>query len=233
MKAKITTFLVLLVLGGAAVRGDDKPAVAKARAKFEKADTELNSIYKALAAQLDKAGAAKLREDERAWIQYRDDMSESAPSFMGNGTVDEPKSMADYWEAMTTFTRDRIEFLRVYTGKDVPQGITGEYSDCYGASLKLEETKKGVLFDLVAVRGHSASNGELSGVLQPKDGKAYFKQQRDPGDGEKPCELVFTFIEGHIVKIEQKTPDPDAGNGVYYDGEYYKTRKLAGHIKAE
>ena len=224
---KLLALFAVLTLGVAVLRGEDKPmTLAQAKAKFEKTDAELNNAYKAAIAELDKTKVAELREDERAWITYRDDMAEGMPSFNTGQEVDEPEKTLDYWEAKASFTRDRIEFLKAYSGRTVPAGFTGIYSDSYGGDMEMEETKGGIKFHLTVVRGHAHNIGEISGVAARREDKAYFKQKLDEGDEGPACELVFTLTGGHIVKIEEKVRDPEAGNGVHYDGTYYKIGKI-------
>lgn len=215
--------LLAALAASATARADDKAALARAKAAFEKQDAALNTVYKALIATLDKTAAAELRKDEKDWLQYRDDMTDT---YGPNGDADDPKATVDYWKSMADFTSERTEFLRAWTGRDVPPGITGEYSDCHGGSLLLEETKAGVKFDITAVRRRSAANGELTGVIHIKDNTARYVEKLDDGEEGPPCELTFTFVGGHIAKITQKGRDPGAGEGVYYDGSYYKIGKL-------
>lgn len=93
--------------------------------------------------------------------------------------------------------------------------------------MDLEETKEGVKFSISAVRGRSAHTGDINGVLHIKNGKAYFKQKLARSeDGGLPCEMEFTFIDGHIVNIDEKQWDSLAGQGVSYGGRYYKTGGL-------
>ena len=207
---------------------DDKAALAKARAKLEKQDAALNKIYTSLAASLGKAQAAELRADERAWLDYRDHMADAAPWFNTGSNPDDPKTTVDYWHAMESFTSERVDFLRAWTGKSVPPGITGEYSDCHGGDLDLEETNSGVKFRITAVRGTRAHIGEIGGVIHPRDGAARFVETLDAtiAPAEPSCELTFTFIDGHIVKISQKNHDPNAGSGVWYEGTYRKMGRL-------
>lgn len=219
---KTPLLLALLALGAVVSRVEAGPSYGEMRAKFELADAELNKVYKATIAELDKEKAAKLREDERDWIAYRDEMV--AHDFHED---ENPKLDPDYWVTLAIYARERTAFLHAWSGKHVPSGITGEYSDSYGGTLDLEETKEGINFSINAVRTRAHNEGNIDGTLHRKGDKAYFKQQ--PGQEElfgPPCELVFTFIDDHIVKIEEKVPDSGAGHNVHYSGEYYKVGAL-------
>lgn len=235
--AALTLLLAAMAVAPALAQdaSKDKAALERSRARFTKQDALLNTVYKSVIASLDKEGAAQLRKDEGDWLKYRDDMSGSAPSFNGQEEPDDPKTSPAYWDMMEALTGERVEFLRAWTGRDVPPGLTGEYSDCHGGVLDLEETKSGIKFDLTAVRGPSAHNGEITGIIHIKGNTARFVQPIDTtvSPPEPPCQLTFTFIAGHIVKVAQKGQDPDAGEGVYYDGAYYKTGKLKKHVELQ
>lgn len=213
----------MLSLGIAAARADDDPALAQARAKFETAEALLKTTLKETSAGLEKAKAAALQKKEAAWEEFRDARSAALARTSAGGQLEKPKLSAAYWEAMATYTQMRVDFLRLYTGKTASKGITGEYKDAYDGDLEVEETKEGINFTLSVVRGNAALPGQISGAAVKKGDTARFKQQFEPGQKGKPCELVFTFSEGHIAKIEEVSPDPDVEAGVHYDGEYYKT----------
>jgi hypothetical protein len=114
--------------------------------------------------------------------------------------------------------------LKAWTGKSVPSGITGAYRDSYNGFLDIEETAAGIKFELDANRGAYHHVGVITGIAKRNGDEMYFKE--DPAQGDPPCELVFKFIEGHIVRVVQKTADPDAEKGVSYSGDYYKSGKL-------
>lgn len=221
---KRPVLLALLILASATVHGESP--LAKARAKFQAIDAALNEAYAAAIGELDKPHAAALREDEREWIGYRDEMvdadfaTKSGPS----------QSMPDYWEELADYESERITFLRAYSGKHVPRGITGQYDDAYGGLLDLTESKGGITFYLVAVRGHAHNNGEISGTISFAGNVAHFKEKLDSGETGPACELAFKRLEGHIIQIDEKVPDSDAGMGVHYDGTYYKISAKA-HVE--
>lgn len=71
---------------------DDEPVQTQAEmnqeasADFQKADAELNKIYKRVRESLDEAGQAKLKAAQRAWLAYRDAEAalEAAPNEGGS-----------------------------------------------------------------------------------------------------------------------------------------------------
>jgi uncharacterized protein YecT (DUF1311 family) len=216
---KVLVMLTFFGLAAATGRSADKgPTLAQARADYAVADGKLNKAYAAAVVGLEKNEAAKLREDERDWIAYRDGMIE------GDFHADEgsEKTEPDYWEELAEYAKNRTDYLRGYAGKRVPPGIAGEYTDSYGGSIEFTETKEGVDFDLSAVRGMGHNNGEIPGTLTAKGDSAFIKEKLDAGDEGPACELYFKFGAGRSVEVDEKVPDSGAGAGVHYGGIYYK-----------
>lgn len=230
---RMLALLSVLAAGAATSRAGDKPTLDQARKTFETADALLNKTYKETCAELDAAKVADLRAKQRDWLQYRDMMAESAPFFNTGAQTDTPKHTVDYWETMSDITQARIAFLRVYSGKKTPPGITGEYSDSYGGTLELEEKKSGIAFSISTVRGIARNEGNVDGVAQRNGDKAFFKDHPDAGDDRAPCEITFTLAEGHLVKIEEKNGDYYHGFNANFDGTYYKIGKLEKPPKPE
>lgn len=75
---------------------------------FEKADAELNRVYKKLLDSLDEDGKAKLVKAQRAWIAYRDAESEFAADEARGGSM-APMLL---YGAQAKMTRQRVAALR-------------------------------------------------------------------------------------------------------------------------
>jgi uncharacterized protein YecT (DUF1311 family) len=227
LHAFFAVHVALLAINTGAAEGG--PDLAKARCHFESADAALNKSYKALCGELGAVKLAVLRGEQRNWLAYRDEMADAQSS---PGQEEVPlKRRADYWEVMAGLTEERTEFLNAYSGKNAPAGISGEYHDSYGGILLLEERKDGVAFSIEVVRGRAANEGSLDGLAIRKDGQAVFKDKPDPADSGEPCEITFTFTDGHIVKVEEKNADKYQGHNAHFDGRYFKTGKLREPIK--
>ena len=134
------------------------------------------------------------------------------------------KDRAEYWENKAALTEKRVEFLRVYSGVAVTKGISGEYCDFFDGDLHLDETKNGIAFSFTVVRGPSAHTGEISGIATRRGEIAIYMERVAAKEDRKPCQLIFTFINGHIVKVEGKNTDYYHGMGASFDGLYYKTK---------
>lgn len=216
------SFILGIVMAATAFAQENAPLKA-ARKHFEDADALLNKTYQSVFTDLPRDQAASLRARQREWISYRNQKAESLLWFNGI-QAREPKDAPEYWDYMTSLTTTRIEFLRVYSGAAVQNGISGAYSDFYDGDLMLEEGKQGQIeFSISVVRGRSAHTGEISGVAHRRGNKATFKEIVPADEKRAPCEIVFTFIDGHIVKVDAKNRSDTQGAGAYFDGLYYKT----------
>jgi uncharacterized protein YecT (DUF1311 family) len=214
-----------------AVAADGGSDLAKARRHFETADAVLNKTYRAVCKELSGAKLAELRTKQRDWLQYRDEMADARSL---SDKAMEARRRPDYWEVMASLTEERAEYLSAYTGKNVPAGIRGEYHDSYGGILLLDEQQGRVAFSIEVVRGRASNEGSLDGLaILKKNGQAHFKDRADPSDPGEPCEITFTFIDSHIVTVEEKNAQKYQGNNAHFDGWYYKTGNLKEPIKLE
>ena len=75
---------------------------------FEKADAELNKVYKMVMADLDEEGKAKLVKAQRAWVAYRDAESEFAADEERGGSM----APMIHYGAQAKLTRARVAALR-------------------------------------------------------------------------------------------------------------------------
>ena len=222
---------VILIAGWAlcAAAEDAGAGLAEARSRFEAADAALNKAYKALCAGLEKEHVAALREGQRDWIHYRDEMAD-ARSAAGAGDLP-LKRRPGYWDAMAGLTEERTDFLNAYAGKNTTVGITGEYRDSYGGTLLIEERKDGIAFSIEVVRGRAQNEGALDGLAVRTGDHAVYKETPPPGDPSGPCEITFTFIDRHIIKLEEKNADKFQGHNAHFEGRYYQSGKLKEPIK--
>ena len=74
----------------------------------------------------------ELRDSQRDWIEVRD-----GRAVWETHAAENAKELPAYWEAMLAETTTRLGFLKVYAGKNVPAGLSGEYGDFSGGSLSL------------------------------------------------------------------------------------------------
>jgi uncharacterized protein YecT (DUF1311 family) len=219
----VTGFILLDSTGAAAeVKA---PTLEQAKHHFAQTDAELNKVFDAFRKKLGRDGFKDLRDRQRQWLEHRDYISADQPrqnGFEGSN----PKSSAFYWEAMADLTEGRTRFLRASYDPALPKGISGVYEDSYGGELKLEETKEGVAFAIEVVRGPTSHTGGLTGMAMLKRDAAFYAEQVEASEDRQPCELTFTFVAGHIVKLEGKNTEFYHGARAYFVGTYFKVAKL-------
>ena len=114
MKEHILTILLGSVLISLAPSGFSQSQIEltrQAAAEFEKADAQLNDIYKkalANAAAVDEERKQKLIKAQRAWLLYRDAEAAYEADDLRGGTA---YSM-EYNGARTTLTEERVKTLK-------------------------------------------------------------------------------------------------------------------------
>lgn len=224
---KIFCFCIFLVWSGVGGFAEEKPPLREdARKQFSAADAKLNKAYQAARRELSPEYYAELQKLQRDWLSYRDEKAKQLLWFNKRIAEDTPQQCEthpEYWNYKTSLTKDRIEFLQIYSGKAVPEGLTGKYRDFYGGHLQLTKNKGNVLFQMSVVRGVNAHTGEIGGVAKLKGNVAIYKA-RVPDDPEKKwCEITFTFKNEHLVEVRAKNAGYYGGMGVSFEGAYYKT----------
>ncbi len=227
----IVAGLTLLSIPGLA-EADDAARLDQAKRRFALADADLNKTYGTLRKRLRATEFTDLRDRQRKWLEYREYIAADQPRQNGFEGADLKKS-PDYWEAMADLTESRTEFLRAAFDQALPRGITGIYRDSYGGELKLEETPEGVAFSIDVVRGPSSHTGGLAGLARRKHNAAAYKEEIEAGEDREPCELTFTLVDGHIVKLEGKNTEHHHGARAYFVGTYFKVAKLDHPIELE
>ena len=76
--------------------------------KYQKADAELNRVYKALMATLDTSQKEQLRTAQRAWIPYRDAHAEFIAGGEAGGSLEPVMRLL----ALTELTIERTDHLK-------------------------------------------------------------------------------------------------------------------------
>ena len=204
----------------------------RARRRFQSADAALNADYQAVRATLNAKQKAELRDSQRDWIEVRD-----GRAIWDTHGADNAKELPAYWETMLSQTTTRLGFLKVYTGKGVPAGVSGEYGDFGGGSLRLEVTKAGLRFSIDVVRGPSSHLGEISGLALRKSDRLFTYKEKIPKEEQsperEPAELTFTVVDSHRVRIDGRNTGAHHGARAYFDGMYLKTGKLEKPVEVD
>jgi len=227
MAMKIFCICILFVWSGIWCDAKEKPSSREeAQQQFNAVDVKLNKAYQAIRAELTPAQFSELQKLQREWLSYRDEKAKQLLWFNERIAEDTPQQCethAEYWRYKTTLTKDRVEFLQIYSGKDVPEGITGAYQDFHDGNLQLTKTKDRILFQMFVVRGPTAHTGEIEGVAELKGNVGVYRALVPDDPEKKWCEITFAFKDGHMIEVRTKNAQYYGGMGVYFDGTYYKT----------
>lgn len=206
--------------------------VERARRRYEAADAVLNADYKRLNASLNAKQKAELREAQRDWIERRDRRA----AWETKGAED-AENFPAYWEELLLQTVTRLGFLKSYTGKGVPAGLSGAYDDFEGGLLSLELTKTGLRFSIEVVRGPSLHLGEISGLALRKNDRFFQYVENIPKDEQSPerppAGVTFKVVDSHRVRIEGKNTGAHHGARAYFDGLFYKAGPLEKPIEVD
>lgn len=218
--------LLLLLVATSAFAKTTPASLKKAKAEFARADAALNTAYKSAIATLDDAGKTQLREEQRAWIEFRDFMAGDQPRQVGDDP-EKPEASAAYWDMMAGPSKNRATWLASFSKvKDLPQGLTGEWMDGNGGWLYLEERKDGVALGIEVVRGPTHHLGGIAGLAVKTAEGALYTEKVPQGEDRKPCTLTFKVTGPGALELKGENTSPFHGARAYFDGSYRKVAKL-------
>lgn len=200
----------------------------RAKKRFEAADAQLNADYKKLVSELKKEDIEELKSLQQKWIAGRG--AEAEAQTLG---AEKPKEKLEYWDKLLDLTATRLEFLKAYSRKGIPKGVTATYRDFAGGWLHLEERKTGLAFSLEVVRGPSAHSGFLDGIAKRDGKRATFREVVPKGEDREPAEVTFTFLADNKVQVEAKHTEEYGGARAYFGGLYFKALPLEAPLPVE
>jgi uncharacterized protein YecT (DUF1311 family) len=91
---------------------DFKPPGTEEQAAVDRANVEIDRVYKQLVAKLDADQQKSLKEAQRAWIKWRDAEAETIARL--GGAVGGSALRVDYANAQEKLIKERTEVLRGY-----------------------------------------------------------------------------------------------------------------------
>ncbi len=234
MRNAISFFtLLLLMVCLSPVCAQDKPMTAKAaKAAFDKADHALNAAWTAAKQVLPEADFNKLKEDQRAWVEYRDYLARSpmytGADAQGDLALDSPA----YLEAAAGLEDMRSEWLKGLIQEWKDETLTGYWTDSYGGSIEVVEREGHLHFVVQCVRGPTSHVGGLSGIAVWNPNIGWFS---DKGrDKEKTDETNLSFIlRDRKLEIIGANTGFYHGARAYFDGSYVKVKALDAKAQAK
>jgi len=229
MRDLLTVFVVFacgLILTPASAQ-EKKLSPAEAKALYEKADKALNAAWAAAKEKLSPADFTKLKEEQRAWVEYRDYLARS-PMYTGEDAQDElPLDSPAYLEAAAGLEDMRTDYLQglVRAWKE-DETMTGHWTDSYGGHIDIVERDGRLYFTTECVRGPTSHVGGLAGEAAWNKTIGWFsdKGHADKGD-EGETNLSFTLRDGTLEIIGANTGYYH-GARAHFDGHYVKTSML-------
>ncbi len=193
--------------------------VRRARGHWQEAEAVMQAAYARAQAEAGKPGRARLSRLQRERLDEREDWA----GWVTHG-AGEPEQQVAYWETMLEYTFDQIEFLKVYSGRGVPGGVSGRYRALDRGWLDLQETPKGLKFRLTTLDGYTARSrkpGDLAGLAHWRGNRATYWQPH------QPIGLIFTRSTGHRIHLDSEGMEGFGGAGAPYEDDFYKVQNLA------
>lgn len=200
------------------------------KAAFAKADAALNAVWSKVKTALSESEFNKLKENQRAWIEYREGMARD-PRLSGIFSRDELASTSqEYLEMAAMLTEQRSRWLQ---GRIAPAGggdITGVWMDSYGGHLEIVEDKETetLAFVVSCARGPTSHTGELRGIADWGSSRlGWFKEKPSPDNPDMLARLAFIYRDDNQLEIVGATTSYHHGASAYFDGIYTKVETLS------
>lgn len=218
LRVTLLFFLALGVVGR-------EPTLPEAKADFDRADKELNAAWGQAQAKLTPSEFATLREEQRAWVQYRDQQA-------GADSAKPGERNAEYYATAAELSRSRAAWLRGLAKGDSVESLTGRWSDSYGADLRIVEKAGKLYFSLEVVRGPTSHTGGLAGVAAWNSPIGWFS---DKGlDASKTEETNLSFrLQSRRLELVGANTSHYHGARAYFDGFYVRTGDLSAKEQAD
>ncbi|TLD70394.1 DUF1311 domain-containing protein [Phragmitibacter flavus] len=197
----------------------------EAKARFAKADRELNATWAKAKSRLAESTFNDLKQIQRDWVIFRDQQAEVAA-----GEDTNPKTNATSLIAAAELTEERTKWLQSLL-KNEGNTLAGFWIDGKGGTLSIVEKPDQLLFEFNVVRGESFDLGALSGIARWNSPIGWFSDQGR--DADKPDETSIAFIHrGLYLEIITANADHYHGNRAHFDGRYFKATALSPEAQA-
>ncbi len=219
-----------------ALAQDEKPAptLKEATAEFDKEDKALNAAWDEVkkSKELSDAEQAALKDEQKAWVAYRDELSLS-PGYSGAPENEaEARQSPEYFACAAGITSSRTAWLKGRIAPSPPDNVTGVWSDSYGGTLKIVQKEKQLYFSIEVVRGPTAHTGSISGIAAWNEPLGWFSDKE--GEKDKTDEANVSFVlKRNLFQITTANASSYAGARAYFDADYLLVGKLDAKAQAE
>lgn len=210
-------------LAGSDGCGNSEAAFEKAQSRYAANDRALNVVWKQVRAKLEHEPLRfkDLRDEQRNWIEYRDQMAALDASGGDQSRIEEDFSdCADYQNALAEITQTRTRYLQAWINPD-DGDYTGVYSDSFGGDMLIEQTGQSIKFVIDVVRGPTYHVGGLSGDARVTGNAVHFEVESPDGGIAK----VAMARDGQLVSLNTENAQGFAGARAYFDARYAKVSR--------
>jgi uncharacterized protein YecT (DUF1311 family) len=229
------SFLILLLLAACfgTLSAQDKPLDAKtAKAAFDQADRALNEAWVAAKQKLPESEFNKLKEDQRAWVEYRDYLARS-PNYTGaDAQGDLPLDSPEYLQAAASLEDMRTEWLKGLINDSEDETLTGCWTDSYGGNIQFVEREGHLYFVIECVRGPTSHIGDLAGIAAWNTSIGWFSDKGRDKDKTDETNLSFISRDKKLEIIGANTGYYH-GARAYFDGKYVRVKPLDAKAQAK
>lgn len=232
MRAVFTFLMLLLCTFISCAQEALTPKQAKAR--FERADKALNDAWAAAKAALPESEFNKLKESQRAWVDYRDYLARS-PLYTGADSQGElALDSPEYLSAAAGLEDMRTDWLKalVNAQKKADDNLSGIWTDSYGGTLQIVEQEGQIFFIIECVRGPTSHLGGLSGVAAWNQTIGWFSDKGRDKEKEEVTSLSFILRDNQLEVIGANTGHYH-GARAYFDGSYVKSGGINAKAQAK
>jgi uncharacterized protein YecT (DUF1311 family) len=226
-------FFATLLAGPALSALSQEKTLTGAQEAFARLDRTLNESYQKAKASLPEHLFEQVREEQRNWIEYRDQRAGTAARLDGGAEEGKEKANPEYWNALAYLTETRIEIINGWTRIDqFSKTWEGAWIDGCGGILLIAEDEAGNLqFTCSAVRGASYHNGHIAGTAKANQSTARFSTTME-GE-EKETWLTFLQEDDGRLRIIGENTESFHGARAYFDGRYLRVRELTAEDREE
>ncbi len=205
----------------------------QARAMYDKADRALNEAWSAAKATLGESEFNALKEDQKAWVEYRDYLARS-PLYTGAEGQDELSlDSPDYLSAAASITDERTAWLRGLVREwGADETLTGVWADSYGGSIEIVEKDGKLHFIVQCVRGPTSHTGGLAGSAVWNSTIGWFSDKGREEGKEEETNIAFV-LDGRRLNLHGAGTSYYHGARAYFNGEYVKVSGLGSKKQAQ
>lgn len=193
----------------------------QAKKKFEEADRKLNEVYRQAKEKLSEWEFGELQEEQRTWLESRDERAEMAAFYDGQAEEGKEKESAEYWRALADFTDTRATIVEAWIKADsFATSWQGIWIDGNGGRMGIIEGGDDTIrFRIDVVRGPTYHLGSIGGAAVSKTQTARFSTRID----DQSEETWITMVRrGKKIEVIGENTMYFHGARAYFDGDYIR-----------